>query len=80
VAHRVNDGGESNLRDRGRPRKSDTIGGADSAQRRIAALERMVGRQQLAIEFFRDALLRVEELRRKRSVIGATASSKPSGK
>ena len=52
---RVNEGGESNLRKRGRPRKSDAIGrdarGAGSIPRQVAELERTVARQQLVIEF-----------------------------
>jgi transposase-like protein len=54
---RVNEGGESNLRERGRPRKTDTAGGAaDSAPRQIAELERTVANQQLIIEFFQACL------------------------
>jgi transposase len=78
---RVKEGGESNLRARGRPPKSDAIApAAGGAARRIAELERMVGRQQLAIEFFKHALQRIEELRQKRSATGATASSNRSRK
>jgi transposase len=77
---RVSEGGESNLRSRGRPRKTDSIGAAvDNLPRRIAELERMVGRQQMAIEFFKLALRRIEELRQLRNATGATASSWPSG-
>jgi transposase-like protein len=73
---RVNEGGESNLRERGRPRKTDLGNKAlDHAPKRIAELERAITHQQLIIEFFRHALQRVEELRHKRSAIGATASS-----
>jgi transposase-like protein len=75
---RVRDGGESNLRDRGRPRKGDTPTGDADTPRRVAELERIVGRQQLAIQFFKCALQQVEELRLMRSTIGAAASSKPS--
>jgi transposase len=76
---RVNDGGESNLRQRGRPRKVDTVtGSADSVRRQITELERMVAHQQLIIEFFRHALQQVEKLRHERSAIGVTASSRPS--
>jgi transposase len=46
-----------------------------SSPLRIAELERMVGRQQMVIEFFKLALRRIEELRQQRSVSGATASS-----
>ena len=52
---RVNEGGEFNLRKRGRPRKGDAIGRNDSGTGRIpqqiAELERTVARQQLVIEF-----------------------------
>lgn len=76
---RVREGGESNLRERGRPRKVDAAGGLpSSAPRRIAELERLVGRQQLVIEFFKQALQRIEELRHKKSGPGATASTRPS--
>jgi transposase len=76
---RVNEGGESNLRERGRPRKieaSHEAGGGGPEQ--IAQLERAVAHQQLIIEFFRHALQRIEELRHRRNAIGATASSRPS--
>jgi transposase-like protein len=73
---RVRDGGESNLRSRGRPRKADRVlESPDDAVKRIAELERMVGRQQMVIEFFKGALQRVEESRQKSSAAGATASS-----
>jgi transposase-like protein len=78
---RVSEGGEENLRVRGRPRKGERLGGGEMARndaQRIAELERLVGRQQLAIDFFKQALLRIEELRQRRSGTGATASSKPS--
>jgi len=58
---RVSEGGESNLRERGRPRKTDPINRvAGSASRQIAELERTVAHQHLAIEFFRQVLQRVE--------------------
>lgn len=77
---RVKQGGETNLRERGRPRKSEPAADAsDNTPHRIAELERLVGRQQLAIEFFKHALQRIEELRQKRNATGVTASSKPSG-
>jgi transposase-like protein len=65
---RVNEGGESNLRERGRPRKIDSAeGAADSAPRRIAELERTVAHQQLVIEFFRHAFQRVVKVHPQRS-------------
>jgi transposase-like protein len=77
---RVNEGGESNLRPRGRPRKGERAGGlhGDSGPKRIAELERMVGRQQMIIEFFKNALQRIEELRQTRRATGGTASSRQS--
>jgi transposase-like protein len=73
---RVSEGGESNLRQRGRPRKTETSREAvNGAPRQIAELERAIAHQQLIIEFFRHALQQVEELRQQRSAIGATASS-----
>ena len=74
---RVNDGGESNLRERGRPRKIDTAGPVSSnPQLQIAELERTVTHQTLIIEFFRHALQQLEKLRHTKSTIGATASFK----
>lgn len=73
---RVKEGGEASLRERGRPRKIEaTTGPADNPTRRIAELERSIAQQQLIIEFFRHALLRVEESRHTTNGIGATASS-----
>ena len=63
--HQVNEGGESNLRERGRPRKSDTGGPtADGTPLQIAELEKKLAYQGLVIEFFAHALRRVEELMR----------------
>src|SRR5258708_6114763 len=76
---RVEEGGEANLRERGRPRKVDAMrDSVDNAPKRIAELERLVGRQQLTIDFFKQALQQIEELRQKRNGIGVTASLKPS--
>ena len=62
--HRVNEGGESNLRDPGRPRKtSRVVGATPNPPRQIAELERAVAHQQRIIEFFRPALQRIEKLR-----------------
>jgi transposase-like protein len=71
---RVQAGGESNLRGRGRPPKTSMVENA-AGPRQIAELERTVAHQQLIIEFFRHALQRVEELRREKTLAGATASS-----
>jgi transposase-like protein len=64
---RVKEGGESNLRERGRPRKNQEAG---ENPRGISELEPI-------IEFFRNALQRIEELRHTKNGIGATASSRP---
>jgi transposase-like protein len=47
----------------------------EQAQQRIAELERKVGQQELENDFLRRAFKRVEELRRKKSDSGATAST-----
>ena len=76
---RVEEQGEEALYDVGR-RKGEPQRSADSIQaaqqRRIAELERLVGRQQLEIDFLDKALRRVEELRQEKSDDGAAASSK----
>jgi transposase len=76
---RVEEKGEEALFDVGR-RKGEPQRSAWSIeaaqQRRIAELERLVGRQQLEIGFLDKALRRVEELRQKRNDDGAAASSK----
>lgn len=76
---RVEEKGEQALFDVGR-RKGESQGSADSIeaaqQRRIAELERLVGRQQLEIRFLDKALRRVEELRQEKNDDGAAASSK----
>jgi transposase len=63
-------GGVRALRTRGRPRKGERLGLAPQvgsgrgemlqARRRIAELERIVGRQQLENDFFAEALRRVK--------------------
>jgi transposase len=76
---RVEEKGEQALFDVGR-RKGDPQGSAESTeaaqQRRIAELERLVGRQQLEMRFLDKALRRVEELRQEKNDDGAAASSK----
>jgi transposase-like protein len=49
------------------------------AQQRVAQLERRLGQQQLELDFFKEALRRVEGLRRPSNGPGATAST-PSSK
>ena len=71
---RVEEQGEEALYDVGR-RKGEPQRSADSIeaaqQRRIAELERLVGRQQLEIDFLGKALRRVEELRQEKNDDGA---------
>ena len=53
---------------------------ADERQRRrIADLERLVARQALELDFFRGALLRIEENRRKRGQTSGKPSTSKSG-
>ena len=49
-------------------------------QRRIAELERLVARQTLEIDFFKGALLRIKENRRKSEPLSGTPSTSKSGK
>jgi len=49
-------------------------------QRRIAELERLVARQALDLDFFKGALLRIEESRRKREQTSGMSSTNKSGK
>jgi transposase len=75
---RIEAGGGENLRESGRP---GPIPGAvledrtKSDQRRIAELERLVGKQQALIDFFENALQQVEA-----ATAGKAGSSKRSGK
>jgi len=48
------------------------------AQRRIADLERKIGRQQVELDFFQRALRQVGEARRTSGAAGATASTRSS--
>ncbi|MBZ5611076.1 MAG: helix-turn-helix domain-containing protein [Acidobacteriia bacterium] len=57
---RVNEGGETNLRERGRPRKAGTA--AVSAPPPVSELERTVARQQLVIEFLQACLAASREV------------------
>lgn len=75
--------GDELLRRRGRPKRTamppaqanDLAG----AQQRVAQLERRLGQQELELDFFKEALRRVEGLRRPSNGPGATAST-PSSK
>jgi transposase-like protein len=81
-------GGELSLREKlGRPRKAEALAMAQArgpatkasdlaaAKRQIAELERKVGRQQLDLDFFKQALQHIEASRRPNIGPGATASS-----
>lgn len=77
---RVTEGGEANLRSRGRPRKVEALSETQpglTVTTTADELERMVGRQQMMIEFFKLALRRIEELRRSNTEPGGTASFEP---
>jgi transposase-like protein len=52
----------------------------EQQQRRIAELERLVARQALDLDFFKGALLRIEENRRKRTQTSGMPSTNKSGK
>jgi transposase len=76
--------GDEQLRRPGRPRRAPPRPPrpprrSDPAPQRVAELERIVGQQQLELDFFKEALRRVEELRRPGNRPGATAST-PSSK
>lgn len=84
----VRDGGEEALRDGpGRPSRAEKAAMAlargpaarardlSEARRQIAELERKVGEQQVALDFFKGALQRIEASRRPNGGPGATASS-----
>jgi transposase len=74
---RVEEKGEEQLYGVGRPKGRGPATPGDAAQkRRIAELERLVGRQQMEIRFLDKALRRVEELRQEKSDDGEAASSK----
>lgn len=76
---RVEEKGEEALFDVGR-RKGEpqrSAGSIEAAQqRRIAELERLIGRQQMEIRFLDKALHQVEERRQQKKDAGAVASSK----
>ena len=74
---RVKEKGEEHLHELGRPKgpRSEKSEEA-SQQRRIAELERLVGRQQMEIRFLAKALRQVEERRQQKKNAGGVASSK----
>ena len=85
-------GGADGLRGPGRPRKAEagTTSGKmaalddqmacqlDAAHKRIAELERKIGRQQLELDFFRQALRQVKGARRPSEGSGVTGSTRSS--
>jgi transposase len=73
---RVTEKGEGHLYEIGERSRAGTVSREASQQRRIAELERLVGRQQLEIRFLDKALRRVEELRQEKNNDGGAASSK----
>lgn len=76
---RVIEKGEDHLYDIGRrkgdPQRQEAVGEA-AQTRRIAELERLIGKQQAEIRFLDKALRRVEELRQQKNDDGVAASSK----
>lgn len=68
-------GGAEALRNAGRPRPEAQSAEALSSERRIAELERQLGRQALEIDFLEGALRRIEASSRPSKGPGATASS-----
>ena len=73
--------GEENLHEIGRPKQWQLSRPGESPddagqRRRIAELERFVGRQQMEIRFLAKALRQVEERRQQKKNAGGVASSK----
>jgi len=77
---RVIERGEEHLHELGRPKQSRQPGRVETPdggqQRRMAELERLVGRQQMEIRFLAKALRQVEERRQQKKNAGGVASSK----
>jgi len=79
---RVAEQGEEYLHELGRPRQWRRARAAEAPledagqKRRIAELERLVGRQQMEIRFLGKALRQVEERRQQKKNAGGVASSK----
>lgn len=65
---------------RSRPANRRKPSAQDRERRRVTELEHLVARQALEIDFFKGALQRIEERRRKREQTSATASTSKSGK
>ena len=70
-------GGPEALRGAGKPRRGfePASGAPTSSERRIAELERQLGRQALELDFLEGALQRIEASRRPSDGPGATAST-----
>ena len=76
-------GGPEALRGKGRPKKTEVerpppnepLGEVEKARERIAELERKIGQQQVDLDFFKQALRRIEASRQPSIGSGATASS-----
>ena len=76
---------EGKFRRRGPPSLADALEAGASvddlemARKRIADLERKLGQQALELDFFKGALLRIEENRRKQGKHSGTPSTSKSG-
>lgn len=78
--------GPEGLRGKGRPKKTtvmrsqpkEPLPEVEKAHKRIAELERKIGQQQVDLDFFRQALRRVEGARRSSAKPGAPASTRSS--
>ena len=83
---RFRSGGPEALRGKGRPKKIEVVrpqpkepsGEVEKARERIAELERKIGQQQVDLDFFRQALLRVGGARRPSAAPGAPRSTRSS--
>jgi transposase len=73
---KVRNSGEQALRGPGRPKGATKKGRLWRGKSSVADLERLVGRQQAAIDFLEQALRQVEALRQPKKGNGGTASSK----
>ena len=81
---RFRSGGPEALRGRGRPPKAvaavatRSAPAPDASSKGIAVLERMIGQQQVELDFFRQALRQVEGARRPSAGAGASRSTRSS--
>lgn len=73
---RFRDGGEAALKRKGRPPRAGELVRAIEPPDRIAELERMIGRQQVELDFFRAALQQVRGPRRGNGGPGGPASTR----